>query len=80
MRVSKELNSPKARTTGSGKLFIAKVAIAIGVLMVWFPFAAALSLVQPLVSIIFIIGWVIFWATPVGQRLDSKLFRIVNGG
>jgi ABC-type uncharacterized transport system YnjBCD permease subunit len=62
------------------RLFLLEVAIGIGVMAVWSPLAAALGIVFPWMNIIFVVAWVIFWMTPVGQRIEGHLIRLINGG
>lgn len=65
---------------GGWKLFLIEVLIGVGVMFLWAPAAYFIGITQPWVSIIFIIGWVIFWGLPAGQRLRSVLVRQINGG
>lgn len=77
----KELNSAKPKHGKySLRLFLLEVAIGIGVMAVWAPLAATFGIVFPWMNIIFVVAWVIFWMTPVGQRAENKLIRLINGG
>ena len=77
----KELDSQKPKHGRySLRLFVLEAAIGISVMAMWAPLAAFLGIVFPWANIIFIAVWVIFWMTPVGNRVENRLIRIINGG
>jgi hypothetical protein len=63
---------------GGWLLWLVEIVIGVAVLSVWHPVAAVLGITQPWVTIIFIVGWVVFWATPLGIKTRETLKRIIR--
>jgi hypothetical protein len=63
---------------GGWLLWLVEIVIGVAVLSVWHPVATVLGITQPWVTIIFIVGWVVFWATPLGIKTRETLKRIIR--
>lgn len=79
MNKLKESNTPNWLTPiGGWKLWFAKLAVGVLVLSLWTPLAALLGIGSPWVSILFVVGWVVFWMAPVGKKSERVLERMIR--
>ncbi len=78
MNKLKESNTAWYKPTGGWTLWFVEVFVGVVVMALWSPIAGLLGITQPWVSIIFIVGWVVFWMSPQGPKARMILERMIR--
>lgn len=78
MSESKTSPTRKFAPEGGWGLWVAEIFVGVLVLSLWSPLAGLLGITQPWVTILFIVGWVVFWMSPYGPRARRVLERIIR--